>query len=141
MLERGALLGARLTVRPAVRLTAIVLAGILSASTTGWARDEGADTEAPADEAAGKCVTKCEAEHDKCVSDAKSRKSGCERQQSSCDQNCALCTRLNGPQVMYCAEACNACLAKIKASPCAKGGDDDTECTRALDACLERCGP
>lgn len=127
--------------RPAVRLTAIVLAGILGASTMGWARDDAADTEAPSDEAVSKCVTKCESEHDKCAADAKSRKGDCERQQSSCDQNCSMCTRMSGPQVIYCANDCNACLARIKASPCAKGGDDDADCTRALDACLERCGP
>jgi hypothetical protein len=120
---------------------AMLLAGILSASTVGWARDDAADTEAASDEAVGRCVTSCEAEHEKCASDAKSRKSECDRQQSSCDQSCALCTRLNGPQVMYCANDCNACLARIKASPCAKGGDDEADCTRALDACLERCGP
>ena len=128
--------------RPAVRLTAILLAGILSASTTGWAADDAADTEAPSDEAVGKCVTKCEAEHEKCASDAKSRKSDCERQQRSCDQTCALCSRMpNSPQGIYCINDCNACVAKIKASPCAKDGDAEGDCTRTLDACLEGCGP
>ena len=130
-----------MTVRPAARLGAIVPTAILAMAAAGRAADDAADTEAPADEAVGKCVTACEAEHDQCVVAAKGRKDDCQRQKSTCESGCATCTRMNGPLVVTCINDCAACRNRINASPCAKDAGDDTDCTRALDACLERCGP
>jgi len=127
--------------RAAARLGAILVATILGASATAWAADDAADTEAPSDEAVSKCVTKCESEHDKCAATAKARKDDCERQKSTCEQGCSMCTKMYGPQVVYCVNDCAACRNRISASPCAKNAADDTDCTHALDACLERCGP
>jgi len=127
--------------RPAARLGAILVAAILGATAAGWAADDAADTEAPADEAVGKCVTKCETEHDKCAAAAKVREGDCERQKTTCETGCSSCTKMYGPLVVTCINDCAACRNQITASPCAKGGGDDTECTHALDACLERCGP
>ena len=72
---------------------------------------------------------------------AKARKDDCERQKSTCEQGCSMCTKMYGPQVVYCVNDCAACRNRISASPCAKDAADDTDCTHALDACLERCGP
>lgn len=119
-----------------------MLAGLLCAATTGWAQDDDADTEAPADEAVSACVTKCEAQHDTCAATAKAEAAACERQQATCDRGCTLCTRMYGPQVVYCVNDCEACRAKLAASPCAKPPkSDDPECAKALEGCLERCGP
>jgi hypothetical protein len=123
------------------RLGAIVLAGLLCAAATGWAQDDEADTEAPADEAVSKCVTKCETEHDTCTAAAKAQASDCERQKATCDQGCSLCTRMYGPQVVYCVQDCESCRAKLAASACGKPPKGDAECAPALEKCLERCGP
>ena len=124
---------------------------MLGAAAVGWAADEAADThaadteaadtEAPADEAVGKCVTACETEHDKCTAAAKVQKDDCERQKTSCETGCSSCTKMYGPLVVTCIDDCAACRNRVAASPCGKDAADDTDCTRALDACLERCGP
>lgn len=119
---------------------AIVLAGLLSAAP-GGVRGEEADTEAPADEAAGACVTACESQHDGCVTAAKARAADCERQKATCDRTCALCTRMNGPAVLACISDCETCRARLAASKCTTAPADEAECQPALDACLERCGP
>ena len=124
------------------RLGAIVLASLLCAATTGRAEDTGADTEAPADEAVSKCVTRCESAHDACAAAAKAKADDCERQKAVCDTGCARCARMKGgPLVVYCVNDCEGCRAKLAASPCAKPDTDDAECARALESCLERCGP
>jgi len=126
--------------RTGSRLGAIALAGLLCAAP-GWAQDDGVDTEAAPDEAASKCVTGCESQHDACEAAAATQAADCERRKTTCDQGCALCTRMYGPQVVYCVNDCEACRAQLAASPCSKPPKADDECTRALERCLERCGP
>jgi hypothetical protein len=124
------------------RWGAIVLAGLLCAAATGWAQDDEADTEAPADAAVSKCVTTCESQHDTCAATAKAKAADCAKQEAVCDDGCARCARMKGgPLVVYCVNDCAACRNRLAASPCATPGTGDEECTRALDTCLERCGP
>lgn len=98
------------------------------------------DTEAAGDQAASACITKCEAEHESCTAAAKTRADDCARQQAACNSRCGMCKRMYGPQVVYCVQDCEACRARLAASPCAKPAED-ADCTRTLEACLERCGP
>ena len=121
-------------------MRALAVVGLLCAGPA-WARDEEADTEAPADEAAGKCVTACESEHATCVAEAKTRAADCDRQKATCDRGCATCTKMAGPLVVYCVSDCEQCRAKLAASACGKTPPSDADCQPALDACLERCGP
>jgi len=122
------------------RLGAIVLVGVLCAAATGWAQDDEADTEAPADEAVSKCVTTCESQHDACAAAAKAKATDCDKQKAVCDGGCSTCTRLYGPQVVYCVQDCEKCRGNYAASACGKPPADDA-CAKELEACLERCGP
>jgi hypothetical protein len=139
-------------------LGAIVLTVLLGLGAAAWAEDDEAgeadteepaaqtdtddDTEAPADEAVGKCVAKCEAEHDTCAAAAKAKADSCERQKRFCDAGCARCTRMKGgPNVVYCVNDCETCRAQIAKGPCGKPPAADGDCETALESCLERCGP
>lgn len=127
--------------RSAPMLRTVTTLGVLLALVVaGGVRAEDADEaiDGPEDAAVARCLTACETTHDGCRAAAKSKVDACERQKRTCEAGCNTCRSLYGPQVVYCVQDCEACRARLPAS-CDEGGE--AECDRALQTCLDRCGP
>ena len=75
-----------------------------------------------------------------CAAGAKAKAADCDKQKAVCDGGCSTCTRLYGPQVVYCVQDCEKCRGNFAASACGKPPAEDA-CAKELETCLERCGP